>query len=81
MELVNQINGEILEVAEHLEAARVIEREIGKLDRAIAAARDEAKELKTEREKKVKELRGIVRDYEPLEAHRPSPRRRRRGRK
>lgn len=62
MDLVHQLTGEVLSVEEYLDASRVIEREIGKLDRALVDCKEESKELKMAREKAVKDLRAIVRE-------------------
>jgi len=67
-ELLNGLTGEIVGLADFLATSRTIEREIGRLDRAIADNKEEGKDLKLAREKAVKDLRAHVRDVGTLPA-------------
>lgn len=78
-ELVNTTSGEVLTLADYLAAARGIEQEIGKLDHAIAATKEELKDMKVGREKAVRELRAIVREIKVLGRTAAKRRGRRRG--
>lgn len=65
-ELLNQETGEVLDAREHFARAREMARDLERLDKALKHIKDEAKELKDEREAVIKQLRAHVRDVGPL---------------
>lgn len=77
MELLNDATGEVLDPQEHFAAARAMARDLERLDRAIRDTKEEAKELKDEREALVKRLRAHVRDVGLLDSVRPRKARKR----
>lgn len=67
-ELVNATTGEMVTLEDYFAAARGIERQIGHLDRRIADAKEDLKDMKIGRETAVKELRAIVREMQVARA-------------
>lgn len=77
-ELLNQETGEVLDAHEHFARAREMARNLERLDTALKHIKEEAKDLKDERESVVKQLRAHVRDVGLLATSR-SPRKARKS--
>lgn len=66
VELLNEDNGEILGLDDYLAQLQDREREIGRLDQAIAANKTESKAMKDAREQAVFDLRALAREVKRM---------------